>query len=156
MLDVQKLIILAMKKEIFNSSPEINKAGRTVLAEIKTKQKDIVGEISSDIQYKILTKMNNDRLKSISIYSNELEKNPSNELAKSNFETERNEALVCSELLKELESSMPKKLTECEIIEKISELKENNSEIKIGDVMKAFKDINADKAIIAKICKEIL
>jgi hypothetical protein len=100
--------------------------------------------------------MNNDRLKSISIYSNELEKNPLNELAKSNYEIERNEALVCSELLKELESSMPKKLSECEIREKIIELKENNSEIKISEVMKAFKDLNADKSIIAKLCKELL
>lgn len=156
MLDIQKLIILAMKKELFNSSPEINKAGRNVLAEIKTKQKDIAGEIDLDIQYKILTKMNNDRLKSISIYSNELEKNPLNELAKSNYEIERNESLVCLELLKELESSMPKKLSECEIREKIIELKDNNSEIKIGEVMKAFKDLNADKSIIAKLCKELL
>ena len=57
MIDVQQYILRTMKKEIFGGDEVQNKAARQVLAELKTKQKDVVGEITAEVQYKILSKM---------------------------------------------------------------------------------------------------
>ena len=41
MIDIQKLMIQAMKKQLFPGKDELNIAARQVLGEIKTKIKDI-------------------------------------------------------------------------------------------------------------------
>ena len=70
MIDVQQYILRTMKKEIFGGDEAQNKAARQVLAELKTKQKDVVGEITAEVQYKILSKMMKERGDSIVIYTN--------------------------------------------------------------------------------------
>ena len=77
MLDVQKLLIKSMKKEMFPGHDNLNTAARTVLSEMKTKFIDIREEITSQIQYKMLQKMKKDRESSVEIYKDAFEKTKS-------------------------------------------------------------------------------
>jgi uncharacterized protein YqeY len=63
---------------------------------------------------------------------------------------------VISSLIKELEEFLPKQMSEKEITDKISEIISTNSSTNIGIIMKAFKDLPADKALVSKIAKEML
>lgn len=158
MLDVQKLIIMAMKKEIFVDNDDLNNVARTILAEMKTKFKDIKEEITPEIQYKMLQKMKKDRENSVKIYSEAYEKTNS-EVAKDNLNKARNELEPINLFLANLESEMPKKLSECEIrtlveenIEKFGDMKPNK-----GMIMKLFKArTDVDMSIVAKIVNSLL
>jgi uncharacterized protein YqeY len=148
MLDVNNYLIKVMKKQIFSDTDLMNKSAKQVLAELKTKYVDIKEEITAPLQFKLLTKMLNDRSKAADIYNNagrtDLE------------EKERSEMFVISSLIKELEEFLPKQMSEKEITDKISEIISTNSSTNIGIIMKAFKDLPADKALVSKIAKEML
>lgn len=158
MLDVQKLIIKAMKKEIFKNNDELNVAARNILAEMKTKFVDITGEITSEVQYKMLKKMRKDREGSIKIYSEAFEKTGSN-VAKENLRKAENELEPIDLFLMELEGEMPKKLNETETMNLVKETIE-----KFGDnipnkgmIMKLFKArTDVDMAIVAKSVNSLL
>ena len=148
MLDINEFIKKTIKKEIFNSNDIENKAARQIFSEIKTKYVDIREEITSEIQYKIIKKMLNDRNKCIEIYR---EAYRADLLIK-----EEIEANICNELLKELEKDLPKMMTEEEIREKINEIMSCNSGSNIGMIMKSFAGLNADKSLVSRIAKEVL
>lgn len=146
MIDVQKMLIDVMKKNIFAESELMNKSAKQVLAELKTKYVDIKEEITSKLQHKLLTKMLNDRNKSAEIYSN-----ANREDLK---EKELTEASVIQKLLKEVEKDLPKQMSESEIKTKIQEIIDNNSNI--GIIMKEFKELPADKALVSKLAKSVI
>lgn len=148
MININEFIKRAIKKEIFNSNDIENKAARQVFSEIKTKYIDIREEITSEVQYKIVKKMFNDRNKSIEIYK---EANRIDLLLKEEFELN-----VCKFLLEELEKDLPKQMNEFEIENKIIEILKSNPNAKIGEVMKGFSGLNADKSIVANIAKKII
>ena len=138
MIDVQKYIIQTMMKKMFENN---STAARMVLGELKTKQKDIMGEITSEVQYKILSKMLKEREESKIIYIN----NNRFDLANK----EREEESVLKDLLAELQSDLPKQLTDDEVRNIIKE----QSFANIGDCMKWFKTNypNQDKKQIARL-----
>lgn len=138
MIDVQKYIIQTMMKKMFENN---STAARMVLGELKTKQKDIMGEITSEVQYKILSKMLKEREESKMIYIN----NNRFDLANK----EREEESVLKDLLAELQSDLPKQLTDDEVRNIIKEQAFAN----IGDCMKWFKTNypNQDKKQIARL-----
>ena len=141
MINVQEYILRTMKKEIFGINEAQNKAARQVLAELKTKQKDIVGEITAEVQYKILSKMMKERGDSIVIYTN----NNRFDLANK----ERDEETVLKELLEQLQNDLPKQLSDDEVANIIKEQAFGN----IGECMKWFK-VNhpaQDKKQIARL-----
>ena len=72
------------------------------------------------------------------------------------YEKEISELNVCNYLISELEKDLPKQMTEDEIKSKINEIISSNSNANIGIIMKEFKNINADKAIVSKLAKEML
>jgi len=147
MIDVQKYILMTMKKEIFGVNNEQNKAARQVLAEMKTKQKDIQDEITSEIQYKMLKKMLSERTDSKQTYIS----NERYDLAAK----EREEESVIKKLMEELEADLPKQMTEDEIRSLINITIKGMDKPNIGLIMRAFKDIkNVDKALVSKIAKE--
>lgn len=149
MLDVNELIKKTMKKEIFIGDLR-NKAARQVLAELKTSFVDIREDITAEIQNKILKKMKSTREKTILIYKN------SNANVIDNLNKEVEELKVICELTEILQEFLPKMMTEEEIKNKIFSIIHNNTNSKIGDIMKEFKNINADKALVSKIAKEII
>ena len=141
MIDVQQYILRTMKKEIFGGDEAQNKAARQVLAELKTKQKDVVGEITAEVQYKILSKMMKERGDSIVIYTN----NNRFDLANK----ERDEETVLKELLEQLQNDLPKQLSDNEVANIIKEQAFGN----IIECMKWFK-VNypsQDKKQIARL-----
>lgn len=148
MIDVNEFIKKTMKKEIFNNNELENKSARVILSELKTKYVDIKEEITSEIQYKLVKKMAGDRNKSAEIYK---EANRTDL-----YEKEISELNVCNYLLSELEKDLPKQMTEDEIKSKINEIISSNSNVNIGIIMKEFKNLNADKAIVSKLAKEML
>lgn len=157
MLDISKLMIEAMKKEMFPGHDELNIAARQVLGEMKTKIKDIREEITNEIQYKLLQKMKKDRENSVKIYTEAFEKTGSN-VAKENLEKAKNELEPIVLFLYELESEMPKKLSEDEVRTLVKDTIE-----KFGDnpnkgmIMKLFKArTDVDMAMVAKIVNEML
>ena len=141
MLNVQKLIISAMKNEIFKNSPELNKAARQVLSEMKTKFIDIREEITSQIQYKMLQKMKKDRENSVKIYTDAFEKTKS-PIAQENLKKAQDELEPIDLFLLELEGEMPKKMNE----EETKKL--------IEDTIKKFGDTSINKGIFMKLLKE--
>ena len=157
MLDVQKLLIKSMKKEMFPGHDDLNIAARTVLSEMKTKFVDIREEITSQIQYKMLQKMKKDRENSIEIYKEAFEKTNS-PIAKENLDKAKNEIEPIELFLKELEAEMPKKLSYDETKKLVEEtLNKFNEKPNKGMIMKLFKsNINVDMAIASKIINEIL
>lgn len=138
MIDVQKYILLTMKKEIFENN---DKAARIVLGELKTKQKDIQGDITAEIQYKLLSKMLKEREDSKVTYIS----NNRFDLA----EKESSEIDVLKSLLGELEKDMPKQMTDDEVLAIIKKQAFSN----IGDCMKWFKvnHPSQDKKQIARL-----
>ena len=68
MLNIQMLIAKEMKKELYDNDI-LNLAGRNVLNELKTKFVDVKGEITNEVQFKLLQKMKKDRESMISVYS---------------------------------------------------------------------------------------
>lgn len=148
MIDINEFIKRTIKKEIFNSNEIENKAARQIFSEIKTKYIDLQEEVTAEIQYKIIKKMLADRNKCIEIYK---EANRDDLLVR-----EEIEASVCSYLISELEKELPKQMTEEEIKNKISEIISSNANAKIGDIMREFSKLNADKSVVSKIAKEIL
>ena len=148
MIDVNFLVKQVMRHEIYSDSELMNKSARQVLGELKTKYVDIKEEITAKIQHKLLTKMLNDRSKSAEIY---------NKANRTDLEEkERSEMFVIKSLISEVEKDLPKQMTEDEINKKISEIISANSTINIGIIMKAFKELPADKALVSKIAKEML
>ena len=141
MLDVQKLLIKAMKKEMFPDHDNLNTAARNVLSEMKTKFIDIREEITSQIQYKMLQKMKKDRENSLKIYTDAFEKTKS-PIAKENLKKAQDELEPIDIFLLELEGEMPKKLNE----EETKKL--------IEDIIKKFGDIPINKGIFMKLLKE--
>lgn len=157
MLDVQSLIIKAMKKEIFVNNDDLNIAAKTILAEMKTKFVDIREPITTEIQYKMLQKMKKDRENSVKIYSEAFEKSKS-DVAKDNLEKAQNELEPIDLFLMELENEMPKKLSEDETRKLVEE-----TITKFGDtpnkgmIMKLFKARNdVDMATVAKIVNSLI
>ena len=158
MLDVQKLIIKSMKKELFKYNDELNIAAKNVLGEMKTKFVDITGEITSEVQYKMLKKMRKDRECSIKIYSDAFEKTGSN-VAKENLRKAKNELKPIDLFLAELEGEMPKKLNETETMNLVKETIE-----KFGDnipnkgmIMKMFKTrSDVDMTLVSKAVNSLL
>jgi uncharacterized protein YqeY len=157
MLDISKLMIKAMKKELYKDSDELNNAARQVLGEMKTKIKDIREDITNNVQYKLLQKMKKDRENSVKIYTEAFEKSNSN-VAKNNLEKAKNELEPIDLFLNELEAEMPKKLSEDEVRSLVKDTIE-----KFGDnpnkgmIMKLFKArIDVDMAMVAKIVNELL
>lgn len=149
MIDVNKLIISTRKKEIFSSSPEENHAAIIVLGEIKTKYVDIREDITPQIQHKLLTKMSNDRSKAMEVYLNAGRTDKA--------DAEKQELSIISFLLQEVEKDLPKQMSEQEILEKIQAILSNcNQRPNIGIIMKEFKDLPADKALVSKIAKEMI
>jgi uncharacterized protein YqeY len=157
MLDISKLMIKAMKKELYKDSDELNNAARQVLGEMKTKIKDIREDITNNVQYKLLQKMKKDRENSVKIYTEAFEKSNSN-VAKNNLEKAKNELEPIDLFLNELEAEMPKKLSEDEVRNLVKDTIE-----KFGDnpnkgmIMKLFKArIDVDMAMVAKIVNEMV
>lgn len=143
MLDVQKLIVRAMKKEMFPGHDDLNIAARTVLSEMKTKFVDIREEITTQIQYKMLQKMKKDRENSVEIYTEAYEKTKS-PVAKENLDKAKNELEPIDLFLLELEAEMPKKMNEEE------------TRLLINDILIKFNDANTvpNKGIFMKLLKE--
>ena len=148
MIDVQKLIIATIKGQIYSSSDLEKTAARQVLAELKTKYVDIKEEITSKIQHKLLTKMANDRLKSAEIYKSANREDM--------YMKETTEYFVIKSLLEEVEKDLPKQMNEEDINKKITEIMSTNSNVNIGIIMKEFKDLPADKALVSKLAKEAI
>ena len=159
MIDIQKMMIKAMKKELFLNNEELNIAARQVLGEMKTKIKDIREDVTNEIQYKMLQKMKKDRENSVSIYEKVFNET-SSEVAKTNLDKARNELEPIDLFLMQLESEMPKKMTEEETRNLIKELIARfDSKPNIGMIMKLIKSnsvLNIDMAIASKIIKEEL
>lgn len=159
MIDIQKMMIKAMKKELFLNNEELNFAARQVLGEMKTKIKDIREDITNEIQYKMLQKMKKDRENSVSIYEKVFNET-SSEVAKTNLDNARNELEPIDLFLVQLESEMPKKMSEEEIRNFVKELiSKFDSKPNIGMIMKLIKSnstLNIDMATASKIIKEEL
>lgn len=136
MINVQEFILRTMKKEIFENR---SAAARVVLGELKTKQKDVMGEITDEVQHKILSKMLKEREDSKMIYIS----NNRFDLANK----EREEESVLKDLLGELH--LPKQLSDDEVLDIIKEQAFAN----IGDCMKWFKANypNQEKKQIARL-----
>lgn len=156
MLDIQKLIIKSMKKELFPGQDELNAAARIVLAEMKTKFVDIKEEITTEIQYKMLLKMRKDRKNSVKIYDEAL-KNTQSPIAKENLNKAKNELKPIDLFLLELEAEMPKKLNEEETEKFIKDLiSKFNEEPNKGMIMKLLKcRTEIDMAIASKIVSKL-
>lgn len=148
MLEINELIKSTMKKEIFNGSELENKSARLVLSEIKTKLVDFRESINAETQNKILKKIASDRSKSIEIYKEAQREDL--------LEKEVAEYEVCKKLLDDLSNYLPKMMTEEEIKEKIESIISSNDKANIGIIMKEFKELNADRALVSKIAKEML
>ena len=148
MLNVNELIKKAIKKEIYPET-NVNAACRQVLSELKTKFVDFKEEITTEIQYKILKKMLNERNNSKVLYEKIFAKEPENKLAEENLNKADSEILIIVDFIAELEKEMPKKLTESEIEKIISD----NQFKTIGECMSFFKKnyTNQDNAMIAKV-----
>lgn len=145
MIDVAKRIVEWMKAE----KGVARDAMLTVLREVKTKYVDIREDITNEVQYKMLKKMKADRQKSLEIY----EANNRNDLA----EKEKNEVNAISVLMEELEKDMPKQMNEAEIQDVLNKIKEDNGgKIDMKLVMTNFKNLNADKGIVAKLAKAMM
>ena len=160
MLNIQELLIKSMKKELFPGKDELNIAARQILGEMKTKIKDIKDEITTDIQYKLLTKMKKDRENSVKIYSEAVEKTNS-DVAKENLKKTKIELEPIDLFLKELETEMPKKMSEEEIRIYVKDLINYIKPEKptIGLIMNAIKSnptLNVDMFMASKIIKEEL
>lgn len=159
MIDIQKLMIQAMKKQLFPGKDELNIAARQVLGEIKTKIKDIKEPITNEMQYKMFQKMKKDRENSVEIYEKAF-RDTGSEVAKTNLEKAKNELEPIDLFILELESQMPKKMTEAEIEQFIDELiAKFDDKPNMGMVMKLIKSnsvLNIDMAIASKILKEKL
>lgn len=157
MLDIQKLLIKSMKKEMFPGHDDLNIAARTVLSEMKTKFIDIKEKITTQIQYKMLQKMKKDRENSVEIYTEAYEKTKS-PVAKENLDKAKNELEPINLFLLELEAEMPKKLSYEETKKLVEEtLYKFEKKPNKGMIMKLFKsNINVDMSIAAKIINEIL
>lgn len=160
MINVQEMIKKAMKKELFPGKDELNLAARQILSEMKTKFVDIKEDITADIQYKMLKKMRKDRENSISIYTEAYEKTNS-DVAKSNLEKAQNELEPIDLFLMELESEMPKKLSEDEIknlvIETLERFMAEGTVPNKGMLMKLFKSrSDVDMAVASKFVNELL
>ena len=141
MLDVQKLLIKSMKKEIFKNNDDLNIAARNILSEMKTKFVDIKEEITSQIQYKMLQKMKKDRENSVKIYTDAFEKTKS-PIAQENLKKAEDELEPISLFLMDLEAEMPKKMNE----EQTKNL--------INEIIKKFGDTPINKGIFMKLLKE--
>lgn len=159
MIDIQKMMILAMKKELYKDNDDLNVAARQILGEMKTKIKDIKEEITNEIQYKMLQKMEKDRKNSVDIYTKAYNETKS-EVAKINLEKSKNELEPISLFLIELEAEMPKKMTENETRVFVKDLiSKFDTKPNIGMIMKLIKSnqtLNIDMAIASKIIKEEL
>lgn len=153
MLNIQMLIAKAMKKELYDNDI-LNLAGRNVLNELKTKFVDVKGEITNEVQFKLLQKMKKDRENMISVYSEAFEKTKS-ENAKTNLTNAENELIIVNDFLNELEKEMPKKMSEAEtkvFIENILATESMNK----GMLMKTLKsNANIEMAIAAKIVNQM-
>lgn len=148
MIDVNFLVKQVMRHNLYSESELMNKSARQVLAELKTKYVDIKEEITANIQYKLLTKMLNDRIKAAEIY---------NKANRTDLEEkELSEIYVIKSLISEVEKDLPKQMTEDEIIKKINDIILHNPNANIGLIMKEFKDLPADKAFVSKIAKAAL
>ena len=153
MLNIQMLIAKAMKKELYDNDI-LNLAGRNVLNELKTKFVDVNGEITNEVQFKLLQKMKKDRENMISVYSEAFEKTKS-ENAKTNLTNAENELIVVNDFLKELEKEMPKKMSEAETKAFIENILATESMNK-GMLMKTLKsNANIEMAIAAKIVNQM-
>lgn len=153
MLNIQMLIAKAMKKELYDNDI-LNLAGRNVLNELKTKFVDVKGDITNEVQFKLLQKMKKDRENMISVYSEAFEKTKS-ENAKTNLTNAENELIVVNDFLKELEKEMPKKMSEAETKAFIENILATESMNK-GLLMKTLKsNANIEMAIAAKIVNQM-
>jgi uncharacterized protein YqeY len=161
MIDIQKMMIQAMKKQLFPNNDELNIAARQVLGEMKTKIKDINMEkpFTIEMQYKMFQKMKKDRENLVEIYEKAF-KDTGSEVAKTNLEKAKNELEPIDLFILELESQMPKKMTEAEIEQFIDELiAKFDDKPNMGMIMKLIKSntaLNIDMAIASKIIKEKL
>lgn len=157
MLDISKLMIKAMKKELYKDNDELNNAARQVLGEMKTKIKDIREDITNNVQYKLLQKMKKDRENSVKIYTEAFEKSNSN-VAKNNLEKAKNELEPIDLFLMELEAEMPKKLSEDEVRSLVkATIEKFGDNPNKGMIMKLFKArTDVDMAMVAKIVNELL
>lgn len=153
MLNTQMLIAKAMKKELYIDNI-LNLASRNVLNELKTKFVDVKGEITNEVQFKLLQKMKKDRENMVSVYSEAFEKTKS-ENAKTNLTNAENELVVVNDFLKELEKEMPKKMSEAETKAFIENILATESMNK-GMLMKTLKsNANIEMAIAAKIVSQM-
>ena len=151
MIDVQKMILSVMKKQVFSGSDQENQAARNVLAELKTKQIDlrVAHEITAVEQNKLLEKMKADRENSARIYRDA----GRGDLATS----EQTQADVIAGLQKLLESELPKMLSADEIRALIAKVIADNPQPSMGTVMKAFKDNpNVNRKLVSQIAGEML
>jgi len=149
MINVSEQLTFTLKRKIFNNSDLENNSARQVLAELKTKQVDILTDITAEIQYKLLKKMLNDRITASDIYHN------ANRLDLA--EKEDTESLVIKKFLSELEQELPKLMSKEEIILKIQYIINNTNNPNIGIIMKEFKSIqNVDKKLVSELAKQLL
>lgn len=146
-IDVQQYILKTMKQEIFPGA--FNAAARQVLADLKTKQKDIFEKITELVQYKILKKMLAERQESKEIYIS----NDRRDLAAK----EEAEETVIQKLIEDLEPYLPKTLSPLEIRTIIEKILKEDREANMGKIMKVFKSYeNVDRSEVAKIAKEYI
>jgi uncharacterized protein YqeY len=107
----------------------------------------------------MLQKMKKDRENSIEIYEKAF-RDTGSEVAKTNLEKAQNELEPIDLFIAELESQMPKKMSEAETAEFIDELiAKFDSKPNMGMLMKLIKSntmLNIDMAIASKILKEKL
>lgn len=159
MIDIQKTLIKAMKNELFKDELiHLNILARSILGELKTKLKDYAGEVTAEVQYKLLSKMKKDRENTVGIFKEAYEKTKS-EIAKSNLDKAIDELIPLNKFLEELETELPKQLSEEEIKTIIKDIVEKaNGTIKnIGQIMKEFKGrTDVDMSVVSKLAKEFL
>ena len=157
MLNIQEMLIQAMKNQIFTDEAEknLNTVARQILGEMKTKIKDLKGDITTEMQYKMLQKMKKDRENSVKIYSDAYEKTHS-DVAKTNLEKAELEIKPIDCFLSKLEDEMPKKLNVDETREFIRQVIEKfETKPNKGMIMKQLKEnSNIDMSIAAKLVNE--
>ncbi len=151
MIEVQKMILEVMKKQRFAASEEENKAARSVLAELKTKQIDLrtQGEITAMVQNKVIGKMRSDRENS----AKEYRAAGREDLAAA----EEIQAKVCAGLQEYLAPELPKALGEAEIRAIVGKVIAENPNANMGMVMKAFQgQENLDRKLVSQIANALL
>lgn len=142
--------VLKEKHKFMKSEASIERdAAIVVLNEIRTIEMLERSEITSQMQYKWLEKLLNNRNTAFNIYKTQ------NRMDLYNKEIA--EANIIKQYMKELENDMPKQMSDDEVKSIIIEYKKMNPNCMIGDIMKHFvrNYPNQNKAVVSKIFQSL-